>query len=128
MYYIYCILSTIGDGNWHFKEEIYPIVFLTAGKKYPHLRTVKNIDKHFNKYMSYQLIRKSKSKNIEIQGKIFEVKGHSTYQITEKGLAALDYYRVKSGGKDLNLGDLSNTEDYKNKLSQFNPKKNLKRR
>lgn len=111
MQYAYEILSVLGDYKPHFKEEIYPLVQLTAGRHHQYLKQVINIDKQFKKYLEYLLVSRGKSQNISIKGQTLEVKGHETYQLTDKGLKALDYYRSLAGGKDLSKGDLYGSDE-----------------
>lgn len=111
MQYVYAILSTIGDSKWHFKEEIYPLILLTSSGKHPFLRHNVNIDKQFKKYLEYNLIKRGKSQDIRVKNEIISVGGHDWYQITEKGLKALDHYRHLAGGKDLSKGDLYGSDE-----------------
>jgi len=108
MQYIVQILGGIGDERWHLKEEFYTLIKATHGKKYQFLSKYKNIDKQFRRYLEYGFVIKGKAENLKIKGREFQVKGYSSYKISQKGLLALDYYRTLSGGKDLSQGDLFN--------------------
>ena len=108
MQYIVQILGVIGDEQWHLKEEFYTLIQATHGKKYPILRKYTNIEKIFKRYLEYGFAIKGKAENLKIKGREFQVKGYSSYKISQKGLLALDYYRALTGGKDLSQGDLFN--------------------
>ena len=120
MKYALSILQVLGDCKWHFKEELYPLITLSAGKKIPYLNNIKNIDKHFNKYLSYGLIKRGKSQKIQVKGTDLEVSGHKCFNLTKKGIKALDYLRALSGAKDLQQGDLyGSDENFKHEVQKM---------
>ena len=108
MQYIVQILGVIGDEKWHLKEEFYTLIQATHGKKFPHLKTYKNIDEQFKKYLAYSFVIRGKAENLKVKGREFLVKGYNSYKISQKGILALDFYRKLRGGKDLEQGDLFN--------------------
>ena len=71
-----------GDGKEYYKEQAYELIRLSNRRG---RWTVKDIDKHVKKYLDYGLLRAVND--------ITWFKGYKKYQLTEKGVLALDYYR-----------------------------------
>jgi hypothetical protein len=80
-----------GDGVPHYKEEAYNMLCVAYGTRW----TIKTIDKHVKKYIEYGLLK-------GVKDKVF--RGYYKWQITDKGIQALDYYRNARGYKDLSKG------------------------
>jgi hypothetical protein len=73
--------SGFGDNRAQYKESVYPMLI----QAYPKLRlTPRIIDVHVKKYAEYGFIRAIPD---------MKNKGFKMWQITNKGIAALDYYR-----------------------------------